>query len=281
MYFVRRPIAKRFRVHFVALSVATLLVALGMSTLNAQGVSSIAQGFQTKDPNVVSGALVSLANGSPNTIELSTADKVEQMLGVAGTKSLIELNDGTGTVQVVTSGNTQTLVSDINGTVKAGDRITASPIAGVGMKATTSSLVIGTATQSLSSVKTSARNITSNSDKSTAVKIGSVEVQVDRVFYQAPNDQGSFLPSSVQSFANSVVGHEVAPVRIVLAGLMVVMLFVIVIVVLYSTVKSSIISIGRNPLSENAVHRSLLEVGVTVLGTLVFTVVVVYLILVI
>jgi len=63
------------------------------------------------------------------------------------------------------------------------------------------------------------------------------------------------------------------------AALLVLFLFAAVIILLYSAVRSSIISIGRNPLSENAVRKGLLEVGLTVVGVLAFTVIVIYLIL--
>ncbi|HLZ14427.1 MAG TPA: hypothetical protein VKQ34_00370 [Candidatus Saccharimonadales bacterium] len=277
MLLVRTGIGKRLKI--MALGVTFLMLVLGVSSLSAQGASSIAQGFQTKDPNVVPGAIVSLTAGTPNTVELSTSDKLEQLLGIAGNKSLIELNSGAGSVQVVTSGNTTALVSDINGSVKIGDHITASPLAGIGMKATTSTLVIGTAQADLSSETTTTRTVTDIHGKQTTIHIGAVPVQVDKVFYQAPDQQPTFLPSSIQNFASNLVGHEVSPMRVLIAGILVVLLFVVVAVVLYSTIRSSIISIGRNPLSENAVHRSLLEVGVTVLGVLVFTVVVVYLVL--
>ena len=97
--------------------------------------SSIAQGFKASGTDIVSGALVSLQSGSANTVELSTVGNQERLLGVAGSQSLIEFANGSP-VQVVTSGATATLVSDINGAIKSGDRITASPIIGVGMKAT-------------------------------------------------------------------------------------------------------------------------------------------------
>lgn len=278
MLLQRRDIGRRLRI--TGWGVSALLLVVLVSSLHAQGESSIAQGFKTSDPNVVAGALVSLTSGTPNTVELSTSDKVEQMLGIAGTKSLIELSGGSGTVQVVTSGTTSALVSDINGVIKVGDRITASPIAGVGMKATISTLVIGVAQANLATTASKTQTVTDTKGKQQTVHIGTIPIQVDKVFYATSDQAPSFLPSGVQDFANSVAGHQVSSARVVIAGMLVVLLFVIVTVLLYSTVKSSIISIGRNPLSENAVHKSLLEVGVTVAGVLVFTVVVVYLILI-
>jgi hypothetical protein len=265
--------------NYLSLGVGLLLFLVGISTLHAEGASSIAQGFQTSDKNVVAGAIVSLKTNTPNTVELSTSTNVDSLTGVAGTKSLIELSNGDSGIQVVTSGVTQTLVSDINGTIKTGDKITASPIAGVGMKATSSTLVIGAAQANLASVKTETRTITDKNGKKKDVKIGAVPVQIDKVFYEAPSDQNTFLPPALQSFANGVAGHQVTAVRVLIAALLVLFLFATVTILLYSAVRSSITSIGRNPLSENAVRKSLLEVGLTVVGVLAFTVIVIYLIL--
>jgi hypothetical protein len=256
-----------------------LLLLLGVSTLHAEGASSIAQGFQTTDPNIVSGALVSLKGHTPNTVELSTSTNVTQMIGVAGTKSLIELSNGVSGVQIVTSGVTQALVSDINGTVNTGDKITASPIAGVGMRASASTLIMGTAQANMSSIKTETRTVTDKDGKKKDFKIGAIPIQVDKVFYDVPSAQNSFLPPALQGFANGVAGHEVSAVRVLVASLLILFLFATVAILVYSAIRSSIISIGRNPLSENAVRKSLLEVGLTVVGILAFTVIVIYLIL--
>jgi hypothetical protein len=277
MMLTRRQMVPQFR--YASLGVALLTFLLGMSTLSAQGVSSIAQGFQTSDNGVVAGALVSLQKNKSNTVELSTAGNVQELIGIAGNKSLIELSSGTGTVQVVTNGTTEALVSDINGAVKTGDRVTSSPIAGVGMKATLSGVVVGTAQADLSKVETETRTVTDKKGKKVTVKIGAIPVQVDKVFYEAPSESNSFLPPVLTDFASSVAGHQVSPVRILAAALLIALLFVVVTILLYSAVRSSIISIGRNPLSEQAVHKSLLEVGLTIVGVLVFTVIVVYLIL--
>lgn len=270
----------RVGARIAVLSVVLFTLALGMSSLSAQGVvSSIAQGFQTNDANVKTGAVVSLKAGSPNTVELSTIKNLPEVIGVVGSSSLIELSDGVTSVKIVTSGTTPTLVSDINGTIRTGDRITTSPIAGVGMKATTSGLVIATAQSNFSNAASEMRTVKDKSGKDQAVRIGAVRAQIDKVYYEAPGDQNSFLPPAWQDFANNVAGHQVSPIRVMLASLLGVVLFGVIAVLLYSAVRSSIISIGRNPLSEPAVHKSLLQVGISILGVLVFAAIVIYLIL--
>lgn len=267
------------KMKYLSLSVGLLIFLLGISPLSAQGVSSIAQGFQTTDNNIVSGAIVSLKSNTPNTVELSSSSATDRMVGVAGDKSLLELSNGASSVQVVTNGVTPVLVSDINGDIKTGDKITSSPIAGVGMKATTSTVVIGTAQSNLANAKTGTRTVTDKSGKTRDVKIGAVSVQVDKVFYEPPQAENSYLPPAFQDIANSIAGRQVSPIRVVVAALLILFLFTAVIILLYTSVRASIISIGRNPLSENAVRKSLLEVGLTVIGVFAFTVIVIYLIL--
>ncbi len=275
---MRNGIAHKIRYLGWGTSLVGLLL-LVVSPLGAQGVSSIAQGFQTTDTNIVEGALVSLKSDTANTVELASPERSSRLVGVVGNNPLIELSDGTNSVQVVTSGVTGALVSDINGEVKPGDSITASPIEGVGMKATQTGVVVGAAQAELESVDLSERTLTDKDGKEQVVKIGLIPVQVDTVFYAGSNTGASFVPGSIQSLANSIAGREVSALRVLISALLLALLLVSVVVLLYSSVRSSIISIGRNPLSENAVHKSLLQVGLTIVGLLAFTVILVYLIL--
>jgi len=266
---------------YLGIAVAMTVLVLGVSSLRVEGASSIAQAFATDDPNIVSGALVSLKSEAANTIELSTIENVDRMLGVAGENALIELSNDDGTVQVITTGEAYALVSDINGNVEVGDKITASPIAGVGMKALTNTLVIGTAQASLSSVETETRTIRDKEGNERTVRIGAILVQVDRVFYSVPQGgPSSFVPQALQDFANSIAGRSVSPIRVMIAGFLILFMFITVAILLYSSVRSSIISIGRNPLSERAVHKSLVQVGLTVCGVMVLTMFIVYLVLI-
>lgn len=266
------------KLHY-SLSLVAFMLVVVMSSLSAKGASSIAQGFQTDDPGIVPGALVSLKAGTANTVELSTIENTDRLLGVTGENSLIELSDGASKLQVVTTGEATALVSDINGEVKTGDKITTSPIAGVGMKALTSTLVIGTAQANLAAVETKTHSVEDKRGDKKTVHIGAIPIQVDKVFYEATQDQNSYVPPVLQDLANTLVGKQVSPIRVMLASLLIAFVFAAVVVLIYTSVRSSIISIGRNPLSENAVRKSLLQVGITSFGVMAFSVIVVYLIL--
>lgn len=269
---------KRFRVASTAIAFIALVLPLAMPA-SAQGNSSISQNFKTKDSSISAAALVSMQQTTTNTVELSTVANTSRLVGVAGEKPLIELSGGGSGLQVVTSGLTLTLVSDINGTVTNGDKITASPIEGVGMKATESAMVVGTAQGSLSSAQTETRSVTTKSGKRQDVHIGLLPVQVSVAYYTVAAQSSAFVPGFLQAIANNVAGRNVSPMRVLVAALILLLLFVSVTVLLYSAVRSSIISIGRNPLSESAVRKSLFEVGLTVIAVLLFASLVIYLIL--
>jgi hypothetical protein len=268
------------RLRYIVLGTALLAFQLFFAMPSqAQGNSAIAQGFQTKDTGITAAALVSIQKGNPSSIELSNADKADRLTGIVSNNPLIDLSDGGSSVQVVTSGLTFGLVSDLNGQVSNGDRITASPIEGVGMKATESTVVVGVAQGSMGGVETETRTIKDVDGNTKTIRIGVIPIQVNVAYYSIEAGTSSIVPGFLQELANNITGRNVSPIRVLVAALILLLLFVSVTVLLYSAVRSSIISIGRNPLSESAVRKSLFEVGLTVAAVLVFATLTIYLIL--
>lgn len=262
---------------------AVALIVLACSFIlpfGVQGASSTAQGFRTEHGgDIVAGTLVSVQRDNPNLVEPSSLENADLLFGVVTEAAAIEVYDEDSTIQVARSGITLALVSDINGNIQTGDPITASPIEGVGMLAAGSIIVVGVAQSGLDAVETTNHQVVDRDGSEKTVRVGLVPVQLDRMFYSRQEGASSFIPSFVQDVANSVAGKQVSPTRVIVAALLLILLFVSVLVLLYSATKSSIISIGRNPLSEKAVHRSLFEVGLTVVGILAFAVILIYLIL--
>jgi hypothetical protein len=255
-----------------------LLVFLSVASIGAESAALITQGFQADDTNLSTGALVSLKEGTANTVELANTARAANLVGVVGENAFLELSADGNPVQVVTNGAASVLVSDLNGDVQAGDRIGPSPIAGVGMKVTASSVIVGTAQASLADDSPVERTITAENGETKTVQIGIVPAQINVAAYITGEGKGG-VPSFLQGFANTVAGRQVSPLRVIIASLLVVLLFVSVTALLYSAVHSSIISIGRNPLSEHALRRSLLQVGLTVGGIILLGMATVYLVL--
>src|SRR5687767_7412221 len=125
------------RLRYIILGTALLVLPLFFALPgSAQGNSAIAQGFQTEDSGITAAALVGVKKDSTNSVELSNTEKADRLTGIVSTNPLIDLSDGGSSVQVVTSGLTFGLVTDLNGDIKNGDKITASPIEGIDRKST-------------------------------------------------------------------------------------------------------------------------------------------------
>ncbi len=262
------------------LSGIVIVAILAAPSSPVEGAASIAQGFQTNEANISTGALMSLKQGTPNHVELANTERVERLAGIVATKSLLELSDGSSTVQVVTSGLTVGLVSDINGEVRVGDHITASPMGGIGMKATENVIAVGSAQGDLKRSETTQQVVTNLAGEEQTIHIGAIPIQVNVAAFVVDGGTQSYgVPLFVQGAANIIAGHAVSPVRTIVAIVLLLLVFVTVGVMLRSAIRSSIISIGRNPLSETVVRKSLLEVGLAVTGIAFFGLVTIYLIL--
>lgn len=262
---------------FIASSfLASMVPSQTNATVNTSGIS---QGFHTKETNIVTGALMSLDPNDKDSVVLANTDRVAGLVGVVGDKSLLALSNNTPEVQVAIGGTTEVLVSDINGVIHAGDRITASPIDGIGMKAVSSTQVVGTAQNGFNLQDASARTVADATGAQHTVHIGLVSVQIN-VSYYSPDTNQSIVPPFLQQLANYLAGGRQVSILRIIASLFVFLLaFVSITALLVTSVRSSIISIGRNPLSEVAVRKGLLEVGLTSIGILLGSVAIIYLIL--
>jgi len=264
--------------------VLPVLVVLGWGVL-AQAASGdqpgsvVARGFTTADKGVVEGSLVATKADNSGAVELATPERAGRLAGVVIMSPLLGLSSGAGAqVQVTLSGTAPALVSDINGAIKAGDKITASPIEGVGMLATDDAQIVGTAGLAFDTNVAKAVSVTDKAGKRQTVHVGTVPLAVGVSYYVAPTNQ--FLPPFLQSLANSISGRPVSGARILLSGVVLLLAFGVVFALIYTAVRAGIVSLGRNPLAAGAIQRGLVNVGITVLLVIVLTLLGVYLILV-
>lgn len=265
---IRRSCAALFAVAVVTLAAAPGTVA---------AVGALSQGFTTTDPASKPGTLMDLKADSQNIVELADSDRASQLIGVVGNQPLIELGSGSAQIQVVVSGLSVAFVSNINGDIKIGDKITASPISGVGMKATSSTQIVGTAESNLSDSDTTTQQIKDRSGNEQSVKIGTVQVQVNVTYYAVPEDKlGSVVPSFLLSLGSAIAGKDVSALRVLIGFITMVIGFSIVGIMLQAAIRSGIIAIGRNPLAQTALRRGLFDVSVTAVGVLVITIITIY-----
>lgn len=250
---------RKFTVAVISL---LLLATLGVFGATAQAITSLSQGYVARD-TVAVGSLVSLVDDSADTVLATTIENADNLLGVVvtGGSSLLALGTGTtGEVQVATGGSVPVLVSSINGDVNKGDQITASPITGVGMRATSNAKVIGVAQADMT--KTEQQEIENDGDKRT-IDLGNVPVLIN-VSYHYQTPEKTLIPNTIQNIANALAGREVQPLPIILSSAIFIIMMLVVMSIVFAMIRSSIISVGRNPLAQSAVYRDVLQLSALV-----------------
>jgi hypothetical protein len=252
------------RLFLLAVLLAILVLNLA-APFAAKADTPLSRGYNT-DTKLAMGSMVCLGDNSTDTIVPATNSNVDNLLGVviSDENSLLTVKNGKeDQVQVATSGTLEVLVSDINGLVKRGDHITASPIAGVGMKATGNVRIIGVA-QSDADPNGVKQAYTDEKGAEKSVLLGQVPVIVNVAYYFKEPDK-TIIPSAIQNLANAAAGKVVSTLPILISLAIFVVMLIIVASIIYSMIRGSIISVGRNPMSQSAVYRNLIQLSALVL----------------
>lgn len=248
--------------------------------LCAGAVTSLSQGFTT-DENLALGSIVSLKNNTSDHVIAASSSSADSILGVVinDGSSLLTLSNGQDNqVQVATSGMVSVLVSDINGEIEQGDSITASPVKGVGMKATNNTKVVGIAQGKPDNSANAAQTYKDSDGKDHPIALGEVPVLINVSYYYKQPDK-TIIPSAIQNIANALAGKTVNTTPILISGAIFIITLAVVVSIIYSMIRSSIISVGRNPMSQSAVFRDVIQLSALVLGILAVSLTAIYFIL--
>ena len=263
----------------VVLNAVSLAFFVVLIPIAAHAVTSISQGYSTSEALPI-GSIVSLQKDTSDRVVASTNANVDSILGVVinDGSSLLTLSNGQGSqVQIATNGVVPALVSDINGAIVQGDQITASPIKGVGMKATSNTKVVGIA-QGTPTSDTAKQKYTDQQGKEQSVSLGQVPVLVS-VSYFSEKPEKTIIPQSLQNVANSLAGKEVSSLPIIISAAIFIVTLAIVVIIIYSMIRSSIISVGRNPMAQSAVYRDVIQLSALILVILGVSIIAIYIIL--
>ncbi len=239
------------------------------------------------DRPIDNGTIVELTGKNSDTVKPVSKDNLPNMFGVAiDPRHLsVKLNSGDQKNQtyVAVSGTYNVLVSTQGGAIAAGDHVTLSSINGVAMKAGTKEpTVFGRAVGSFDGkgvILGSANIKDTTSGKDQAVKLGSVAVTID--IKRNPNQKSTKtdVPEFLERIGQAIAEKEVSPIRIYLSMAITAVSLIAAIVVMYSGVRNSLISIGRNPMSKKSIFRALLEIILTSVLILIIGLFAVYLLL--
>jgi hypothetical protein len=145
------------------------------------------------------------------------------------------------------------------------------------MLASADGQVVGTAQATFDTDRAETRTLDDTNGKSHTIHIGYIPVQVGVAFYQPPGS--SVLPPFVQNLANSIAGRPVSVIRVLICSLMLLISFVSITVLVYTSTRSALTSVGRNPLAAGAIRKSLYQVGIVVIAVAAGTLIAGYLIL--
>ncbi|MBA3678794.1 hypothetical protein H0W80_01175 [Candidatus Saccharibacteria bacterium] len=272
---------EKIRSSYIFIFLLLTIVALFVFTNSAQA-DSVSQTYNSPT-QLVEGSLVSLTTNSQSQVELSNAGNLDRLLGivVAAQNSLVNLDTSNGNTQVVVNGQTGVLVSDINGEVKNGDPLTASPLSGVAMKATSQSKIVGLAQADfIIATQKRPQTVRDKDGKTNTFTIGLLPVNISVTQYVSPVSlEGNSFVSGIQAVAMSTTGKPVSAVRAFVALLVLLIAVGVSIVMLYTSLSSSIRSIGRNPLSKHAILLGLIQIIIAVVAIMLSGFAIMFLIL--
>ena len=263
-----------------------LLLAFPILVFAAAAVTqSVTQGYGS-DTTLQQGMIVKLEDKDASKVEPLALATITKMQGVvvAPSDAAVTLSNtnSNGQVYVATSGEFDVLVSNQAGTIKNGDYITISSLAGVGMKAdSTESIVLGRATagfDGISNVQSSA-SLTNTKGQKVSVSIGRIPVNIGIASNPLQQSLNNNLPGFLKKASQQVANKPVSTVRVYISLAILISSAIVAGSMLYGGVRSSITSIGRNPLAKRSIVRSLVQVVLTSIIIFVIGLLAVYLLL--
>ncbi|MBW3569283.1 hypothetical protein KY385_04100 [Candidatus Parcubacteria bacterium] len=240
-------------------SLMSLLFLIVGGTLAAQTLN---QGYSSDEP-LQKGMLVTEKDDDPTKVVALKQEDLDKLKGV-----VVQQNDAPATISsegqnifVATTGKFEVLISDENGPVAPGDYISISSLDGIGMKARNDQkIVVGRAVSEFNGEK---NNIGSAELSGRRINFGRVPVVIEigrNPFFNLPS--GTSIPKLMERISVTVAGKPVSATKIWLAAAVFLGSLFITGVMLYSGARSSLLSVGRNPLSKTAILKGLVQIVV-------------------
>jgi hypothetical protein len=203
----------------------------------------VAKIIEIKETDVKDGAIISSSEQGPI---LSNLAYDPQVLGVVARNAAIVLNSQniTSGVPVISSGQIYMLVSSKEGIIKKGDLITTSTLPGIGVKAVKSGYVLGTALEDYK-----------NPDPK---KIDNIAVELNLHYF---NSKPTFPGSLSDIFKIALLPTKEAPTPIfkyIVAASVVLGSFVLGFMSFGRTAAKGVEALGRNPAASRIIHLGII-----------------------
>ena len=209
------------------------------------------------------GTLVQVNSHNPGKVVPAVQVSTAKLLGVVVSPGSAAITfgqvKGFNQVYVINSGIQDVLVSNQNGSIRPGDYITVSSLAGIGMRADSNQpTIVGQAVGQFNGqshvVRTDKLNIAKGQKMNIAIGVVSVAIGIAaNPLTVGTRGVPSFLNSIIKKSTNKSISATRAyvSISIVLAGIL------LTLVVIYASIKNSIIALGRNPLAKKIIGINL------------------------
>ncbi len=256
------------------------VVLLSASVAYAQGVVTSYASTST----LSIGTIVELQDTKRNIVAALSQKNEQKMFGVVvnSIDSPLSLSgtSASNQVYVATSGDYSVLVDNQNGPIKQGDYISISSVDGIGAKAAvTDSTVLGRALSPFEGTSDSIGQTTINTSGGGKDNLAIGRIIVSIAVGANPVQQNVIIPGFLRSIAQTVSAKPVSSLRIYVSLVILLADMIVAGGMLYAGIRSSFIAIGRNPLSQKKITRSLVEVIFTSLIIFIIGLIAVYLLL--
>ncbi len=250
----------------VAASTGLLFLFL-LSSAHPLAAQTVTQGYSS-DEVLQRGMLVSLKDKDPTKVEPAEPDNIKRLHGlvVNANDAPVTLSSESQKTFVATVGRYEGLVSDQNGTIKQGDYITVSKVRGIGMRSDTKSVkIIGKALADFDGKTNvlSTTDLKDNGGVTQKVNIGRIALDIGIGANPLAKPEEVNLPGFLKRASEAIAQKTVSPLRVYISIAILVASVAIAGSMLYAGVRSSMISIGRNPLSKQSITKSLFQVIIT------------------
>jgi hypothetical protein len=246
---------------------AGLVVLFLISLAHPLAAQTVTQGYST-DEQLQRGMLVSLKDKDPTKVEPADPDNIKRLHGlvVNPNDAPVTLSSESQKTFVATVGRYEGLVSDQNGPIRQGDYITVSKVRGIGMKTDAKSInVIGKALADFDGKNDvlSTTDLKDNGGVTQKVNIGRIMLDIGIGANPLAKPEEVNLPGFLKRATEAIAQKTVSPLRVYISLAVLLASVAIAGSMLYAGVRSSMISIGRNPLSKQSITKSLFQVIIT------------------
>lgn len=259
---------RRFIVILVAAVIGTVLAVPLTTFAETRGGGSV-QGYASDTP-LDYGTIVRLAGDKSDRVTKVGKDQLQNMFGVTVDPQQLPIKLTSGTLEneafVAVSGTYNVLVSTEGGSIAAGDYVTLSSVNGLAMKAGTEEpTVFGRAVRAFDgkSMTLGSTQLKDSSGATKSVQLGSIPVTID--IKRNPNEKSTKakVPEMLERIGQAIAEKEVSAIRIYISLGITAVSLITAIIVIYTGVRNSVISIGRNPMSKKSIFRALFEIILT------------------